>query len=556
MAISRSDYEISIKSSLDDAAIKKAQGDIEDLAKSTTQAGEALKNTGGAHDQLGDKAVESGKKELAATEKTTLGHREKREALHAVLNEFGGFSEVGLLLSAELAPLAAILTLVRALKEAIADATAEHEKLNSAIRELDVAKLTAATTAASDFAAAIGQAVSAEQTFEQNYSQGTAAMDERIKKYAAEKDAVLAVEEAKEAAYEAEIDRQVKLNLITKEAGDAAKEAAKLALDSERGAGNQAKLQNEIDERQKRLDQASHRLSSGEDARALQSNQADVVDDAKGVAAAQKALDQSGKDIEISSPDFKTKKFATLDDLQKAAQEARQTADRAAATPNTSGTQQEADYIAAGAAKQKQIADLLDKEISKRQEIIAAAQTELDEAKEAHEAAKARVTDSIARISKDNQDVATEPDSLRALRSQYATQAQRDAQVQQLHTQAAQSRLGAEGSSLPGTPAPPAPLSPEDAAAQDQWAHRGQIGGDIVDARHALGLLRMRHNQRQGIGADEMKALLNEIVGLAHDIHASAAQRYDLAQLAGQVQSLRRQLEVHEGIMNQTSSVR
>jgi hypothetical protein len=83
-------------------------------------------------------------------------------------------------------------------------------------------------------------------------------MDERIKKYDEQRAAIIKVVEAEETAFEAELEHQTALHPEQKEANDAKKEAAKLALDSLRGQNDAAKLQFEINQREKEDASANH----------------------------------------------------------------------------------------------------------------------------------------------------------------------------------------------------------------------------------------------------------------------------------------------------------
>lgn len=91
-----SEFNIKIRTDLEGTGAKQAADDLK---------------------KVGDTAEAASKTETAATEKATLGYRQKREALSAVLRQLGGFTEAGLLMEPELAALAAILGLIELIRK-------------------------------------------------------------------------------------------------------------------------------------------------------------------------------------------------------------------------------------------------------------------------------------------------------------------------------------------------------------------------------------------------------------------------------------------------------
>ena len=92
-----------------------------------------------------------------------------------------------------------------------------------------------------------------------------------------------------------------------------------------------------------------------------------------------------------------------------------------------------------------------------------------------------------------------------------------------------------------GTAAPQQREQVRDTDAQPAWANAPgtEMGIDIDSARAALDAGR-RHFQGGQDNAQELRDLMNEFIGLAADIHASAAQKRDVSDLERQVEELRR----------------
>ncbi len=108
-------FEIRIKTALDDAGIKATSDQVKNLTESL--------------DETGKKGDEAHEKITHGAHKAELGHRELREAVHAVANQFGGLADVGLWLNPMTAGLAATLFLVEKIKERFAEAKESAEQL-------------------------------------------------------------------------------------------------------------------------------------------------------------------------------------------------------------------------------------------------------------------------------------------------------------------------------------------------------------------------------------------------------------------------------------------
>ena len=108
MATDRSEYQISIKTGLDDAGLKGAKAQVEDLTDSLHETGKTAED---AHGKVSEGA-----------HKSELSHHELKEAVHAVAQQFGGLADVGLWLNPMTAALAATLFLIDKIKERLNEA--------------------------------------------------------------------------------------------------------------------------------------------------------------------------------------------------------------------------------------------------------------------------------------------------------------------------------------------------------------------------------------------------------------------------------------------------
>jgi hypothetical protein len=263
------EFPIKIRTDLDGKGLKEASAEFADLQKETKLADEQLKQTVVTHEDVGKKAEESGKKQVEHAEKATLSHRELRESVSAVGRQFGGLADVGLWLNPMTAGLAAVLALVGLLKSAIDFLAAPIEAANAALVAMDASRIKSAAESASALATSLGEIPDKESAIQAAFARGTTAMDNRIKLYDEQRAGIVKVAEAEEKAFEAELEHKVVMGSMTKEQADAAKEQAKLALDSLRGQNDEAKLQFEIQQRLEAFNAAKVRTKTGVDTNAI-----------------------------------------------------------------------------------------------------------------------------------------------------------------------------------------------------------------------------------------------------------------------------------------------
>jgi hypothetical protein len=435
------EFKIKINTELDGKGTQQAIDGFQNLDKATEHTNESLKEAGEAHEQTGQKAEESGKKQVEGAEHATLSHRELRESVRAVANQFGGLADVGLWLNPMTAALAILLTAVDAVKEKFSEWKQAIDAARAALQAIDDAKIKAGAEAAASFAAALGDIVNQEGKLDAAYKRGTAAIDARIKKYDEEKDALLKVEEAREKAYEAEIDRQVKLGNISKERGDAMKEEGRLALDAERGATDQAKLKFEIEQRASEYSGARGRIKSGADQRAYEQAKAGEAGPAETAAAA----DQRAKTISEGSVEAGGKSFKNLGELKTAAQEAKdKLQDLEEVRQNNPPPAEGTDTIGEEIKALKAQSEAYEAAIQSRTKYIENAQTLSSLAAKESAAAKNRTDIAKDQLDHDAELNRTGGDKIKTLQDQYDLQQRTNEQVQQANRQASQSRLGGE----------------------------------------------------------------------------------------------------------------
>ncbi|HZM03449.1 MAG TPA: hypothetical protein VFC44_10515, partial [Candidatus Saccharimonadales bacterium] len=253
MPIDRSQFQIQVVTTADTAALEKTIATLNEVKKTEAALGhdtsqiEQILDVKNAELDKAKAAEEAGKKQVKAAEDTTLSHRELREAVSAVGRQFGGLADVGLWLNPTTAALAALLAAVEGVKKVFEQLQAPVDAFNAEMLALDDSKLKSAAESASGMSESLSDIVNTEKKLQAAYESGTTAMDHRIKKYGEEQDAILKVEEAREKAFEAEIDLLAKSGAISKEEADRRKEQAQLQLDSDRGAIDQKKLRFEID---------------------------------------------------------------------------------------------------------------------------------------------------------------------------------------------------------------------------------------------------------------------------------------------------------------------
>jgi hypothetical protein len=435
MPVTNADYQIKIRSDLDGKGIKQAGEEFDALAKETKLANEQLAQTATTHQDVSNKAQEAGHIQQDAAKKSTLSHRELREAVGAVGRQFGGLADVGLWLNPELAALAAVLIAVEAIKRIFEQLKAPIDAANAAIQAISDAKLKAAAESARSLSSALSSIADEEDRLDAAYRTGDEAIDARIKKYDEEKSALLKLEEAKEKAYEAEIDREVALGLISKETGEALKEKARLTLDAERGATDQAKLHFEIEQRSAQLSDAQGRLNSSADLRAIGS-----ADAAAGqtntrfetTAAAQKSVEEGP--ITANGKTYKNRK--ELAEAQtEAASDLQEQEERGGWA---SGTPEEAAIVAVTKQVKAQKA-AIDEALRSHDAYVAELARETEQAKETNDSAKSRLDTQREQLKHDEKLNRSGPARIKSLQDQYDIQQKSNADIQRVNTQAAQS---------------------------------------------------------------------------------------------------------------------
>ncbi len=248
------------------------------------------------HEKTGEKAVDSGHKQVEAAEKSTLSHREEREALRGVGETLGAqIPMLGLWLNQATAGLAGVLAGAELLKQGLEVMNEPLAQANALLLAIDASRLQSAAQAASAMATALGDIQDKESDMQASFARGTTALENRLKLYDAQKDAVVKVAEAQERAFEAELDHQTALNPLLKEQNDAAKERARLQLDLLRGSSDAAKLQNEIHERSLAQAQAQFNIDFGVDKNAVTGAMGKAGGTKSDADAAKAALEQYQK---------------------------------------------------------------------------------------------------------------------------------------------------------------------------------------------------------------------------------------------------------------------
>ncbi len=303
MPVKDADYVIGIGTVADDSGAKQAESSLKKVgeaaeknARKSTVDAEIQKTLAQATGKTGQEAEEAGKKQIKASEESTLSHRELREAVHGVGRAFGAnIPELGLWLNNATMGLAAVLALSEGLKKYLDDLKAPIEAFNESLLAIDASRLEAAGKSASDTAAAFGEIADKESSLQSAFEQGTTALDNRIKKYDEQRAGIVRVAEAEEKAFEAELEHQSALHPEQKEANDKKKEDAKLALDLLRAQNDALKLQYEILQRTQALKAAGDRLQ-GPDQQSLWNAEQAAKGPADAAAVARTKAEQAAKE--------------------------------------------------------------------------------------------------------------------------------------------------------------------------------------------------------------------------------------------------------------------
>jgi hypothetical protein len=534
------DFQINIKTALQDAGIKATDEQIERLNQNLKIGNTAVADLGTEFEKTGEHGKEAHEKIHEGAAKVELKEREVRESVSAVAAQFGGLADVGLWLNPMTAALAAVLFLVEKFKEKINEATEAASRLAEQSEAIDAAKLKAFAESANSAAEAMQQLDIEQGKLDAAYARGDSAMDNRIKNYGAEKDALLQVEEAKEQAFEAEIRRQEALGKIGKETGDSAIAQAKLQLDSQRGASDESKLQDEITERKKQLSQAQGNLQSGKDQKAIRAaesaeaplaSKAAASDEAAKAAAGgkfqQTYTDRLGGELNFSG---------TVEDLKKQIQGQRQTQQAAEEQGDTVMVEQ-----------YKHNADALQDILNRQQTYIANLQkiAELDKQKVTD--AKAHTEATIDQYRHDTEQDRSGQDRIDQLQKQLDLEKRTHAQVQALHQTTANANAQTEGidalqrvQSGHGTPQ-------EIADAQSratQAAAAGERGNQAnIDAANVLTKTQLLASSLRGTSVanqaphlEEMNHLLDVIIGFVQNDSVTRSMHAALQSKANDLQ--------------------
>ncbi|HEY3862588.1 MAG TPA: hypothetical protein VGO59_11945 [Verrucomicrobiae bacterium] len=279
-------FKVKVAITADTRGIDTAKTGLSELERSAIATGKESQEMGQAGQKAGEK-ISEGAKEAG------LSHHELKESIHAVAKQFGGLADVGLWLNPMTAAIAATLFMVDKLKETFKQLNEVVETLALTEAAIDSAKVKAFADALREAAASTAALITEQDTLDAAYARGDTAMENRIKQYGAEKDAVMQVEAAKEAAFEAEINRQLKFGQISPARAAEMKDEAKLDLESMRGQSDQAKLEEEIKERKNKVIEANHRIINASDWESIQKAKANEASLASKAAGSEEAAKQA-----------------------------------------------------------------------------------------------------------------------------------------------------------------------------------------------------------------------------------------------------------------------
>lgn len=412
-----------------------------------------------------------------ASEREKRSLRETREELRLLSAQAGPLGEIiRTAFSPELVGLAAFMSAIEGVRAMFAALQKQVDDYNESMRAIDAAKAKALADTTHDAAKAAADFAAAQAKLDDESASADKLMAARIKTYNDQVEAVQKVNEAQEKAFEAEIDRRASLGQITKEQAESAKSRGRLDLDAARGAIDQAKLQNEIDERQRQLDEANRRLQNGSDQRPIETANAAR----KSSAAAASDYDaqikyQLGRVIQVS--DIAS---GNIEELKKQAQELREIAEE----NEEGGTGTDPQVFRAQAAA-------VEDAIRSQESFIANLQTLKDRQDAAADAAKRAADTAREREAVDCEIVRSGPDQIAELQRQAELQKRTQAQVQNAPAGASKDADAylAPPTSTPGRPRPIDASSVREAAGygggrQDTFG--AQIRSSIATADAAI----------------------------------------------------------------------
>ena len=318
MPVDRSSYLIELKTTADLSGAKSTMAALMELSRDLALQGKSVKevneqmealrkaNYDAGFQKAGDDSEAAGQKMSHSAEHASISHHELHRIIHALGHAFGGVGEAALLAYGPMLGTVGIISIVtEAAVEQFGKATEAVANFNAEVANLNAAKLNAFAEAANAVKTSLSQLRDQQDDLDAAFARGDTEMENRIKKYGEESAAITKLMEDREREQEQQIDFDVQSGRITQEEGERRKEAAKLQLDSARGATDQARLKYEIDQRQQQLDEARGRLDT--DRQAVKDKQsaqipgkvqadqlAQQIEDAKKKADALKGIAQSG----------------------------------------------------------------------------------------------------------------------------------------------------------------------------------------------------------------------------------------------------------------------
>jgi hypothetical protein len=283
MPTTRADFEIHVKATADTAPLK-------DTGKALATVAENIKDAGSA----------AGKTQHS-TDHLTLSHHQLHQAIHAVGKEFGGIGELGMLAyGGPLAAIGVLLELTNLLKKHFEEVAEAAAKVAAETRAISESSVKAMSDSAAAHRAAIAAIAEDEAKLNTAYAEGNTAMENRLTLFNEEVEGVLKVQEAREKAWEADLDQRVAAGQMDKDKAAQLKADARFQFDVLKDKGDERKMREHLVELENQQLQARAGLG-GKDQSALTAAQA-AEDTAAGRAAKAKTnAEQVAKSgVEIS----------------------------------------------------------------------------------------------------------------------------------------------------------------------------------------------------------------------------------------------------------------
>ncbi|HEX3717107.1 MAG TPA: hypothetical protein VH595_03990 [Verrucomicrobiae bacterium] len=545
------EYLIQIRTTLEDQGIKLTDAQFSSLSEKVKAGNAAVADLGTELDKTGKHGEEAHEKIHEGAHKSELDHRELRESVSAVAAQFGGLADVGLWLNPMTAALAAVLFLVEKFKERLNEATEAAAQLAAQTEAVNAAQMKAFADAANSAAEAMQQLDIEQEKLNTAYARGDSAMENRVKQYAAEKDAILQVEEAKEQAFEAEIRRQAALGKISKETADATISQAKLQLDAQRGASDESKLQEEITERQKQLAAARGNLQTGKDQNAIRAAEGAETPLASKAAASEESAKQAATgDIQQTYTNWRGSESTfsgNVEALKKQIAEQRQTQQEAEEQGHT-----------VIAERYKHDADALQDILNRQEKYIENLQKIAELDKQNLTQAKAHTEGATDQYRHDQDMDRSGQDRINTLQKQLDLLKQTHAAVQAQHQATANTNAQTEAieqrqrvQSGHGTPAEQRAQAEQDAissTARERGPQASLGARDAVDKASILeSHMRGQSQQDEQQYMPQLHALLDRMLGYHENPSVSPAQYNELDQ---KIKELERKLDALESRQN------